>query len=70
MTTFNFKNIQCSNVQFGDNNIMNIDNRDSVFVQENVTYYLEEHIRPIDCQGCGFVNPVENKVCEYCGRVL
>lgn len=61
-------NMQSNNIQIGNNNVMNTNNRDSVFIQDEG--YLEEHVRPLDCRGCGFVNPVENSVCEYCGRVL
>lgn len=55
---FNFGNIQCANVQFGNNNIM-----------VNSNPVKTEKPKSYECKGCSAINKIQNEKCEYCGRV-
>jgi hypothetical protein len=65
--SFNFGTIQSGNIQIGNGNVVNNDNRGSSFIQNNVRKKpIKEN--PTECFGCGYVNKIEDTVCIYCGR--
>jgi hypothetical protein len=66
--TFNFNGkienlIAGANIVIGNGNVMNNDNRTSVYVQSN-TKQLD-----LSCDGCGAIVETWRIKCSYCGRV-